>query len=289
MKIISSLSDFYRWRKSLPKSASIGFVPTMGALHDGHLSLVVNSLGGTDITVVSIFVNPKQFSENEDFDTYPRTLKEDLCKLRKLGVAVVFTPGVGDIYNEGVESFSFDDPFLTTLEGGARPHFFPGVLGVVSRLFNIVNPNFAYFGKKDAQQLLLIEKLVQLGNFSIKIVRGDTVREEGGLAMSSRNQYLSSNAKQVASCLNLSLICAKNLLLDGEMNVNKIKGEMYQIIDKEESIVVDYISVLCLDLFTEVESVVCGPALISLAVVLEGVRLIDSVFYSSISKPMSTL
>ena len=289
MKIISSLSDFCHWRKSLSKSTSIGFIPTMGALHNGHLSLVSDSLGDTDVTVVSIFVNPKQFSKNEDFDTYPRTLKDDLYKLRKLGVAVVFTPGVEDIYNESVESFSFEDPFLAILEGAARPHFFPGVLNVVSRLFNIVVPNFAYFGKKDAQQLLLIEKLVQLGGFSIKIIRGDTVREESGLAMSSRNQYLSSSAKQAASCLNLSLVCAKNLLLNGETNVNKIKERMYQIINKEGNVLVDYISIVCLDVLVEVESVVCGPVLISLAVTLDGVRLIDNVFYDSRSRPMSTL
>ena len=291
MKIISSLFDFCRWRKSLPRSASVGFVPTMGALHDGHLSLVVNSLGCADITVVSVFVNPKQFSKNEDFDTYPRTIKEDLSKLDGLGVDVVFTPGVEDIYNKDVESFSFKDSFSTVLEGAARPHFFPGVIDVVSRLFNIINPDFAFFGKKDAQQLLLIEKLVQLGGFSIKIVRGDTVREESGLAMSSRNQYLSSGSKKIASCLNLSLVFAKNLLLAGETNVNKVKGGMSQIIGEEKNIVIDYLSVVCLDTLTEVEGVISGPVLISLAVVLEGVRLIDNVFYDSPSrsKPISTL
>ncbi len=287
MKIISSLSDFYLWRDSIPHSMSVGFVPTMGALHPGHLSLVDKSLGGADITVVSIFVNPKQFSEDEDFSTYPRTLDRDLGLLNGLGVDVVFTPGVKDIYNEDVRAFSFVDSFSKTLEGRARPHFFPGVINVVSRLFNIVAPDFAYFGKKDAQQLLLIEKLVDLGGFSIKVVRCDTVREESGLAMSSRNKYLSTEAKDVACCIYRSLAYANNLLLHGEKSVDKIKGGMSQIINKKMNI--DYVSIVCLQSLVEVAGVVSGPVLISIAAVLDGVRLIDNIFYDSMSKPMSTL
>jgi pantoate--beta-alanine ligase len=289
MKVFSSLYDFFHWRESLSKSLSIGFVPTMGALHDGHLSLVSGSLSDSNLTVVSIFVNPEQFSENEDFDTYPRTLSDDLNRLKQLGVDVVFTPGIKDIYNKRVNSFSLKDPFAETLEGAARPHFFPGVINVVSRLFNIVNPDFAYFGEKDAQQLLLIERLVSSAGFSIKIVRGKTVREKNGLAMSSRNQYLSPAAKGAASCLYRSLLLAKQLLLDGVVDSNIIKNEMSKIIEGEDAVVIDYISIVSLNSLREVNGRVLESVLISVAVVLEGVRLIDNLFYDSISRPMSTL
>ena len=289
MVVIKSTNELLAWRNQVNRNHVVGFVPTMGGLHDGHLSLVKNSISNSHITIISIFVNPKQFSENEDFDTYPCNLEKDLNKLNGLGVDVVFAPEYEDIYNENVEAFSFKNPLATILEGRARPLFFSGVINIVSRLFNIVNPDIAYFGKKDAQQLLLIEKLVQLGGFSIKIVRGETVREDNGLAMSSRNQYLSANAKEIASCLNLSLLSAKNILRNGETSVNKIKKEMYDVIGKEKNIVVDYISILCLDSWVEVEGAVDGPVLISLAVVLEGVRLIDNVFYDSISRPISAL
>ena len=289
MKVFSSLYDFFHWRESLSKSLSIGFVPTMGALHDGHLSLVSGSLSDCNLTVVSIFVNPDQFSENEDFDTYPRTLSDDLNRLKQLGVDVVFTPGIKDIYNKRVDSFSLNDPFAETLEGAARPHFFPGVINVVSRLFNIVNPDFAYFGEKDAQQLLLIERLVSSAGLSIKIVRGKTVREKNGLAMSSRNQYLSATAKRAASCLYRSLLLAKKLLLDGVVDSNIIKNEMSKIIEGEDTVVVDYISMVSLDSLREVNGRVLESVLISVAVVLEGVRLIDNLFYDSMSRPMSTL
>ena len=289
MKVVSSLSDFLNWRETLSKSLSIGFVPTMGALHEGHLSLVSSSIADTNITVVSIFVNPKQFSENEDFDTYPRTLTEDLYKLKKLGVDVVFTPEIEDVYNKRVNSFSLKDPFSETLEGAARPHFFSGVINVVSRLFNIVNPTAAYFGEKDAQQLLLIEKLVSSAALPINIIRGKTIREKNGLAMSSRNQYLSDSARDAASCLYRSLLVAQQLLLNGVVDSNIIKDEVSKVLEKEEGVLVDYVSMVSLNGLREINGKVLGPTLISIAVVLEGVRLIDNIFYTSMSRPMSTL
>ena len=279
MKIISSLSDFNDWRNSLLKPLTIGFVPTMGAIHGGHLSLIVDSQNNADITIVSVFVNPKQFSKNEDFNTYPRMLKDDLKKLNEHNVDVVFTPKFKDIYNEKIGSFNFKDPFSFALEGCSRPDFFPGVFNVVSRLFNIVRPDFAHFGRKDAQQLILIERMVQEGNFSIKIIPGDTVREPSGLAMSSRNQYLSVDEKKSANCLYLSIELSKNLLLNGETNTNKIKAAMAKIVAREKKVVVDYISILDLKTLIEVEGVVRGPVLVSLAVFVGEVRLIDSLFY----------
>ena len=289
MKVVKSTNELLAWRNQVKKNRVVGFVPTMGALHAGHLSLVKSSIENSDITIVSIFVNPKQFSANEDFDTYPRNLEKDLDSLGGVGVDVVFIPKHEDIYNKNIQEFSFEHPLTKILEGRARPHFFPGVINVVSRLFNIVNPNVAYFGKKDAQQLLLIEKMVQLGGYPIKVVRGETVREPNGLAMSSRNQYLSASAKERAACLNLSLVTAENMLDGGETRVEKIKKEMFEVINKDESISIGYVSILCLNTLVEVNNRVNGPILISIAVVLGGVRLIDNIFYDSISKPMSTL
>ena len=156
MKIISSLSEFLFWRASIAFDASIGFVPTMGALHDGHIALIKHSLKKADVTVVSIFVNPKQFGENEDFNSYPRTFEKDCDLLRSKKIDVLFAPHYDDIYSDDIKSFAFEDSFSRQLEGKSRPDFFPGVINVVSRLFNIVKPSFSFFGKKDAQQLILI-------------------------------------------------------------------------------------------------------------------------------------
>ena len=162
----------------------------MGALHEGHLSLVKQSLNACNHTAVSVFVNPTQFAPDEDFDSYPRDLNKDQSALESLGVDVLFLPDDKIIYPDNFSTYVEENMLAKGLESLSRPPFFKGVLTVVLKLFNIVNPDFACFGKKDAQQLLLIEKLVRLGGFSVKIVRGDTVREESGLAMSSRNQYL---------------------------------------------------------------------------------------------------
>ncbi|MAV89452.1 MAG: pantoate--beta-alanine ligase [Candidatus Marinimicrobia bacterium] len=195
MKIISSLSEFLIWRESIETSTSIGFVPTMGALHDGHVALIKRSLNEADITVVSIFVNPKQFGENEDLNSYPRTIEKDSDLLGSVDVDVLFVPKYEDIYCDSIRSFSFEDLFSSQLEGKSRPDFFPGVVNVVSRLFNIVRPSLSFFGKKDAQQLIIISKMVDVGGFPIKIVPVETVREPSGLAMSSRNIYLSKTQR----------------------------------------------------------------------------------------------
>ena len=223
MKIISSLSEFLAWRAPISPSASIGFVPTMGALHDGHMALIKHSLNEADITVVSIFVNPKQFGENEDFNSYPRTIKKDCNLLRPTGVDVLFIPQYEDIYSDDIESFAFESSFSNQLEGKSRPDFFPGVINVVSRLFNIVNPSLSFFGKKDAQQLILISKMVEVGDFPVRIIPVETVREPSGLAMSSRNIYLSKTQTISASKIYKSLLLAKNLINRGEKKSKKIE------------------------------------------------------------------
>ena len=279
MKILNSVSAFNRWRKTVSPSKSIGFVPTMGALHGGHLSLVEASLKNADITVVSIFVNPKQFSEDEDFDTYPRNLDDDLNKLKQYDIDVVFVPGVGDIYRDGDIASVFEDSFSKTLEGSRRPHFFPGVLAVVSELFTIVKPAFAHFGRKDAQQLLLIEKLVNSMQYPIQIVPGATIREPGGLAMSSRNEYLTNEQKKSAGVVFKSLESAKKLLENGVHDASLIKNEIKTIISAEKYIEIDYVSIVHLDDLLEVNHSVRGRVLISIAFFINSVRLIDNIFY----------
>ena len=279
MKIFSSLSEFLSWRVAVSSCHRLGFVPTMGALHDGHVSLIKASLKEADITVVSIFVNPKQFGENEDFNSYPRTFKKDCDVLLSMGVDVLFVPQYEDIYNEEVKDFSYDIPFSKKLEGNSRPNFFPGVINVVSRLFNIVKPYFSYFGKKDAQQLILINKMVVAGDFPVKIVPVDTVRESSGLAMSSRNTYLSNAQKVAASKIYQSLLLAKKLLDDGEIKPRIIKDKIKKYLSADPVISIDYISIICLNSLKEVVNKVNSPALISIAVYIADVRLIDNFFY----------
>ena len=279
MKIISSLSEFLLWRSSITSDASIGFIPTMGALHDGHMALIEHSLKKADLTVVSIFVNPKQFGENEDFNSYPRTFEKDCDLLRSISVDVLFAPHYDDIYSDHIKSFTFEDPFSRQLEGKSRPDFFPGVINVVSRLFNIVKPSFSFFGKKDAQQLILISKMVAVGGFPIKIVPVETIRESSGLAMSSRNIYLSKAQKISASNIYKSLSLAKNLLNSGKKESKIIKNKIEKYLLADSTISIDYISIVCLDKLKEVPGMVSRPALISIAVYIGGVRLIDNIFY----------
>ena len=279
MKIISSLSEFLFWRSSIASDTSIGFVPTMGALHDGHTALIKRSLKESDLTVVSIFVNPKQFGENEDFNSYPRTFEKDCDLLRSINVDVLFAPHYDDIYSDDIKSFAFDDSFSRQLEGKSRPAFFPGVINVVSRLFNIVKPSFSFFGKKDAQQLILISKMVAVGGFPIKIVPVETIREPSGLAMSSRNIYLSKAQKISAANIYKSLSLAKNLLNSGKKESKIIKNKIEKYLLADPTILIDYISIVSLGELKEVDGMVSGPALISVAVYIGGVRLIDNIFY----------
>ena len=279
MKIISSLSEFLFWRSSIASDTSIGFVPTMGALHDGHIALIKRSLKKADITVVSIFVNPKQFGENEDFNSYPRTFEKDCDLLRSINIDVLFAPDYDDIYSNDIKSFAFEDPFSRQLEGQSRPDFFPGVINVVSRLFNIVKPSFSFFGKKDAQQLILISKMVSVGGFPIKIVPVETIREPSGLAMSSRNIYLSKAQKISAANIYKSLSLAKNLLKSGKKESKIIKNKIEKYLLADSTISIDYVSIVCLDKLKEVSGMVSRPALISIAVYIGGVRLIDNIFY----------
>lgn len=253
----------------------VGLVPTMGYLHDGHLSLVEKSLSTCDITVVSIFVNPKQFRPNEDLDTYPVDLKRDIKLLEDLGVTILFLPKNADMYPEGYQTYVQVEKITERLCGKSRPGFFRGVATVVLKLFNTVQPDVAFFGEKDRQQLAVIQKMVQDLNLDIQIEGLPIVRDPDGLASSSRNLYLSPQARQSALCLQEALQLAQRRVAAGETSARKIRSAMQDVIEAHPDTRVDYISVCDPLQFNELE-VIQGKTLIALAVHVGQTRLIDN-------------
>ncbi len=279
MRTISSISEFKEFRNTL--SGTIGFVPTMGALHNGHLSLINNSNQTCDYTIVSIFVNPAQFSKNEDLSTYPKPLDKDLALLNKFKIDAIFLPTSDVMYPKGFSTFVNENIVSMGLEGKSRPSFFKGVTTIVAKLFNIVNPTHTFFGEKDAQQLRIIQKMVKDLNFSIQIVPCQIVREENGLAMSSRNEYLSIKSRQSASIIYDGLKHGLSLLENGERNPNIIREEISKIIQIEPNAKVDYISVSDNLSLEEINGEITGEVLVSTAVYFDDIRLIDNITYSS--------
>ena len=278
MKKISTIKEFRKWRKNI--SGSIGFVPTMGALHEGHLSLVSNSNNICENTIVSIYINPTQFAEGEDLDTYPKKVQADLEKLSNYKVDCVFLPGNSEMYPEGINVGNYDNNLFGLLEGKSRPGFFKGVTTVVAKLFDIVEPTHAFFGKKDFQQFCIIKNMVEELNYPIQVVPCPIIREENGLAMSSRNKYLTENEFSVADIIFKALESGKKLLKDGELNGDKLKREIYQIIKSEPAFTIDYVSVASGDTLEEFEGELSGDILVSVALFLSKTRLIDNFTYS---------
>ena len=279
MRTISSISEFKEFRNTL--SGTIGFVPTMGALHNGHLSLINNSNQTCDYTIVSIFVNPAQFSKNEDLSTYPKPLDKDLVLLNKFKIDAILLPSNDVMYPKGFSTFVNENIVSMGLEGKSRPSFFKGVTTIVAKLFNIVNPTHTFFGEKDAQQLRIIQKMVKDLNFSIQIIPCQIIREENGLAMSSRNEYLSTKSRQSASIIYDSLKHGLSLLENGERNPNIIREEISKIIQIEPNAKVDYISVSDNLSLEEINGEITGEVLVSTAVYFDDIRLIDNITYSS--------
>ena len=279
MRTISSISEFKEFRNTL--SGTIGFVPTMGALHNGHLSLIKNSNQTCDYTIVSIFVNPAQFSKNEDLSTYPKPLDKDLVLLNKFKIDAILLPSNDVMYPKGFSTFVNENIVSMGLEGKSRPSFFKGVTTIVAKLFNIVNPTHTFFGEKDAQQLRIIQKMVKDLNFSIQIVPCQIIREVNGLAMSSRNEYLSTKSRQSASIIYDSLKHGLSLLENGERNPNIIREEISKIIQIEPNAKVDYISVSDNLSLEEINGEITGEVLVSTAVYFDDIRLIDNITYSS--------
>jgi pantoate--beta-alanine ligase len=253
----------------------IGFVPTMGCLHEGHLSLIKNSLESCDKTVVSIFINPTQFGPNEDLDSYPRQLESDIEKLETIGVDILFHPSKEEMYPADYETYVETKNISDPLCGKTRPDLFKGVTTVVLKLFNIVRPHSAFFGEKDWQQLAVIETLVKDLNLDVAINRVPIVRESNGLAMSSRNRYLSSHEKQTALSIPRSLQEAQDLIRQGITSAKTIRSSIQQNLLKKESMEIEYISICDPKSFIEKEQI-CGKTLIALAVKIGSTRLIDN-------------
>ena len=278
MKIFRTISELQNW--GIPnQNNNIGYVPTMGALHEGHLSLVKHSKNTCKITIVSIFVNELQFAPEEDFEQYPRTLEQDLAKLKQLKVDALFLPSSIEIYKNDFSFLISEKNLSQKLEGLSRPGFFSGVTTIVCKLFNIIQPSFAFFGKKDIQQLIIIKKMVSDLNFNITIVGCETIRESSGLAMSSRNQYLSNEDKKSASLLYKTLVLGKDLLNNFE-EVGSVKLQMKTTLENNKKIKIDYISIANLDTLREFKKNVIlknEKAVISAAIFINGVRLIDNI------------
>ncbi len=273
MQIARTIAEMKALRmKSL---GSVGFVPTMGYLHDGHLALVKQARDENSVVVASIFVNPTQFGPTEDFKTYPRDTERDLAMLRKERTDIVFMPSAEEMYPEGFNSWVEVEKVTSHLEGNCRPGHFKGVTTIVAKLFNIVEPTRAYFGQKDAQQALVIKKMVADLNMNLEVIVAPTVRESDGLAMSSRNVNLNPQERQAAIVLFKALTLARNLWGKGERNAETIRQEMTFLISKEPLAKIEYISIAdteTLEELTEIDK----PALASLAVRIGKTRLIDN-------------
>ena len=257
-------------------SGSVGFVPTMGYLHEGHLALVKQARSESSTVVVSIFVNPTQFGPREDLGTYPRDLNRDLELLQYEKTDVVFIPSSEEIYPPVFSSWVDIEKVTEPLEGASRPGHFRGVATVVAKLFNIVQPTRAYFGQKDAQQTAVIKKMVADLNMNLEIVVVPTVRESDGLAMSSRNIFLNPEERQAATILFKALSLASELWQSGEKDAEKIRQQMGSLIQKEPLSKIDYVSMADNETLQEL-STIDQSALASLAVRIGNTRLIDNI------------
>lgn len=255
---------------------TVGLVPTMGYLHKGHASLVEKAREENDIVVVSVFVNPIQFGPNEDLETYPRDLDRDIEIVSSSGGDIVFAPSVEEMYPEKAEVFvDLESEIGEKLCGESRPGHFRGVMTVVSKLFNIVGADRAYFGQKDAQQVTIIEKMVRELNFPVKIVRCPILRESDGLAMSSRNVYLSAQERSEATVLYKSILRVQREFEGGEHRVEKLKETALEEIGKSPIAEVEYVEILDSRTLGDIDRV-DGPALMALAVRFGKTRLIDN-------------
>lgn len=275
MQVYKSAKDV-RYIRKFDKGLDWGLVPTMGSLHQGHLSLVKKARLENDRVGVSIFVNPKQFNNAEDLAKYPRDLERDLAMLEKEGVDVVWTPEVDDMYPPGFQTYVDIGDLANHLEGASRPGHFKGVCTVVSKLFNVFDPGRAYFGQKDAQQALIINRMIKDLNFDVNIVICPTFREPDGLAMSSRNVRLSPCDRAVAPVLSRSLFKAQELFSAGQNESGALIAAMYAIIDEPGVFNVDYINVSDTETLQPVIVAKTGD-LVSLAAEIGGVRLIDNI------------
>ncbi|MFQ3632928.1 pantoate--beta-alanine ligase [Roseiflexus sp.] len=273
MRVIATIDEFRAARAAL--YGTVGLVPTMGYLHEGHLSLVRRARSENDYVITTIFVNPTQFGPSEDLARYPRDLPRDLALLEAEKVDLVFAPDVAEMYPPGFGTFVDAGPIAALLEGAARPGHFRGVATVVCKLFNITTPHRAYFGQKDAQQTLVIRRMTRDLNLPVEIVVCPIVREPDGLAMSSRNVYLNPEERRAATVLFRALQAVQERFRAGERNGDELRAAMRAVIDAEPLARADYVSIADLEDLHELDEVT-DSALASLAVRIGTTRLIDN-------------
>lgn len=263
---------------------TVGLVPTMGALHEGHLSLVREARRMCDVVVVSVFVNPTQFGPGEDFEHYPRDLTKDTALLTDYNVDYIFAPTVEEIYPKGFSTYVNVESLSELLEGASRPGHFRGVATVVTILLNTVRPDFAFFGQKDAQQALVIRRLVKDLAFDTEIVILPIVREDSGLAISSRNLYLTPDEQKSATVLHKALVQAKLAFKDGERNASRITDIIRQTVESEPRARLDYVSIADAETLEKLDRVDDRPTLIALAAYVGKTRLIDNTILNKAKK-----
>lgn len=278
MQTIQSVNEMQSLAIGMRSSGQlIGLVPTMGCLHEGHLSLIDIAKEKADKVIVSIFVNPTQFGPSEDFDKYPRVLDEDIEKCRERGADIVFNPSVAEMYPEGYSTYANEEQISSGLCGVSRPHHFRGVTTVCLKLFNITRPDFAVLGQKDAQQCAVIKKMVVDFNIPAEVVIGPTLRDEDGMATSSRNAYLSETQRQEALGISKSLIVAKEMVDSGTRSVDRIVAEVTHYLMLSRRMRVIYVQVVDRDTMEPAREIVPGKNLLCVAAWADQTRLIDNI------------
>lgn len=278
MQKITAVTEMQTLAEDLrSKGQIIGLVPTMGALHEGHLSLIRTAAEQADTVVVSIFVNPTQFGPSEDYAKYPRDLDRDLQLCQESGADVVFCPTVEEMYPKGYSTYVVEEFVSKPLEGVSRPHHFRGVTTIVAKLFNIVRPDLAVFGQKDAQQVAVIKKMVQDLNFTVDVVIASTLREPDGLAMSSRNRYLSTAMRQESVAISQALMMAKSMVDQGERRTDRLIAEATHILGQKRRVRVIYAAIVDRTTMEAVREVQPGTCMMAIAAWVDEVRLIDNV------------
>ena len=278
MKVIKTVADFWAAQRGYPRP--LGLVPTMGYLHEGHLSLVRRCREDNSTAVASIFVNPTQFGPSEDLSTYPRDMEGDLAKLEAEGVDLIFAPDASEMYPDGFDTTIDVGSIAQRLEGEHRPGHFQGVATVVCKLLTIVRPDNVYFGQKDAQQCLVIKRLNADLDLGAEVVVMPTVRDPNGLALSSRNAYLSDEDREAALSLHRALKLAESRYEDGVRDATMMRREMLALLESEPSASIEYVSVADAETLVELNSIE-RPALVSMAVRIGKVRLIDNIVLES--------
>ena len=274
MQVVRAIAELRAFRRKL--TGTVGLVPTMGYLHEGHLALVRQARRENSVVIASVYVNPSQFGPSEDFGVYPRDLDRDLGLLRKEKTDIVFAPPDDEMYPSVFSSWVDVEKITERLEGASRPGHFRGVTTIVAKLFNIVQPTRAYFGQKDAQQVVVIKRMAADLNMDLEIVTVPTVRESDGLAMSSRNIHLSPKERQAATVLFKALALAQSLTSGGEQDAEKIRDQMAALIQREPLARLDYVSIADAENLEELD-LLDRPAVASLAVRIGETRLIDNI------------